>query len=92
MISLITHDSSEGEQCGRYDLPICIYIYIHVFNVFIYVHTQMLYIIHLEYLDTPQYFLKNLQAWPVFALWPPSPVCQCLDYPPEGMMGRPIPA
>ena len=28
MISLINHDSSEGEQWGRYNLPRYIYIYI----------------------------------------------------------------
>ena len=31
MISLINHDSSEGEQWGRYNLPIYIYIYIYIY-------------------------------------------------------------
>jgi hypothetical protein len=43
MISLINHDSSEGEQWGRYNLPIyytCVYIYIHTY-IYVYIYTYM---------------------------------------------------
>ena len=64
MISLINHDSSEGEQWGCYNLPIYIYIiYLYICIIYHHIYLCMYIYIHIYILHDITPIVKSLSHW-----------------------------